>query len=181
MRVEQGAQRAGAPNQTTLLRAFTLLEMMVVVAIMGVMASLAQSSYRETAVNLKLSTAVNGTASLIQRARAVAVTTRSRVEVSTATAGFIQLNSCRARFGAVGCTGASVLSNANKPVQGAYVRIGSGDTAGVTLAGAPGTPLIFGPDGLPETTTTYLYQFSHPDTSVVRKVTVSAAGEVSVD
>jgi prepilin-type N-terminal cleavage/methylation domain-containing protein len=163
-------------------RATTLLEVMVVVAIGGILATMAIGNFQPVLANVKFHGTVRGVESLLRRARVEAIATRSRVQVS-ATASGLSLQKCRARFGSSGCAndaGGVVLGLTD--IRGALITFAGGgnEAAGISLT-PPASTLVFGADGLPEgSATSRSYTLSNPGANAVGVVVVTAAGDVRV-
>jgi prepilin-type N-terminal cleavage/methylation domain-containing protein len=159
-------------------RAFSLLEMMVVVAIAGIMTAIAVGSLRGALENKKEVGAARSVAALISRARLLAIDTHSRVRVDADTAtNALRLSSCPAVYGAtlVCATGTNFGTMAQTDV-----LLNHGAFLGVRLTSAPTTPLIFDAKGLPEAIATYTYVVDHPGQPQAVQVVVSTAGEIRV-
>lgn len=165
---------------TTRPRAFTLLEVAVVVAIAGIMATLAVGSLRNVLSTSKESGAARSVAALIKRARVLAISNHNRVAVVVSTTpNTIKLQSCRAAYGG---TAACATTLSLTDVSRASLTFKQGDMKGVVLTGpTEGVALVFDAGGFPENTnTTYTYVLDHTERAGTRKVVVTAAGEVRV-
>lgn len=152
---------------------FTLIELAIVVAIIGVFSALAVTNLRPMTMNMRVHAATRALDALIRRARVEAVSTRSIVQV-TATTTSVTLKKCRARFGGAGCANGTSLTD----IVGASVTFNvEGENDGVVIA-LPATPLVFGPRGIPVgTSVTRSYTLSHPEATASRSVTVRPSGE----
>lgn len=158
--------------------AFSLVEVMVVVAIIGVMSAVAVFTINQTMQSSRERGAARGVSALIKRARALAVQDHAMVSVVT-TATSIRLQACPARYGTNLCVGLQPKVD----VHNADLRLGSGtDSGGVALTGAPGTPLEFGTNGFPTApgSAPFSYTLDHPQTPGVARVVVTAGGDVRV-
>jgi prepilin-type N-terminal cleavage/methylation domain-containing protein len=155
-------------------RGFTLIEAMVVVAIVGIAAGLGVASLQPVIADVRLHGTARGAAALIRSARLQAMSRHERVEVS-ATADRFAVLSCPARFAAAGCAGGATLV----AVPGQSVFLGDGEALGVRLQSGPASALVFGPNGLPEGPAT-LRQFVLANDARARTIEVSPAGEVRV-
>lgn len=155
-------------------RGFTLIEAMIVVAIVGIAASLGVASLQPVIADVRLHGTARGAAALIRAARLQAMSRHERVEV-TATGASFAVASCAARFAAAGCAGGATLT----AVPGQSVFLGDGEALGVRLQSGPASALVFGPNGLPEGTAT-LRQYVLANDARARTIEVSPAGEVRV-
>jgi prepilin-type N-terminal cleavage/methylation domain-containing protein len=155
-------------------RAFTLLELMLVVAIAGVMSALAVFTINQVSQSSRERGAARGVSALIKRARSLSMQEHRLVAV-VATAASVKLQTCSARYGAPTCVGATTLAD----LSGAVVRLGGQDALGVSLT-PPATQLVFGPNGFPLSAATWTYVLNHPDTPGSATVFVTAGGDVRV-
>lgn len=164
----------------------TLLELMVVIAMIGVFAGLAVANLQGLVASTRLGGAVHATAALLRSARSEAIARRAVVLVQ-ATDGVVSLRTCRARFGQQRCTSnvgtVEAMTELGRKVSVAEVA------SGAVIAGVPATAFAFGPEGLPtgldpisggSAVDTMTLTFSHAETPQQRIVTVTSAGEVSV-
>lgn len=159
-------------------RAFTLIEMMIVLGIAGVMTLLSVVLLRDTLLMRRELTAARSLAALVKRARIDAIGRHQRVQVATDIgANTVTLMGCRSKYGVEGAcvTGATLTA-----VPMGRITLNDGAFAGVKLTSAPGTPLVFSASGFPEVTGTYTYIVDQPERPGTFTVTVSAAGEVRV-
>lgn len=159
-------------------RGFTLIEMMIVVAIAGIMTTLSVVLLRDTLLMRRELTAARSVAALVKRARIDAIGRHERVQVNADTAAHtITLMACRSKFGADGlCVTAESLAI----VPMGTIKLNDGAFAGVRLTSAPAPALVFGAAGFPEITTTYTFVVDQPERPGAFTVTVTAAGEVRV-
>lgn len=155
-------------------RAFTLIEIMVVVTIVGIGAGLGLASLRPVAADVRMMGASRGLAALVRSARMHAMAHHARVQV-TVSGSTIQLQSCPSKYGSVAC--ATSTSFTNLPNQS--IVLSSGDQAGVSFVSGPATPLVFAPTGLPEGTPT-LRDYVIKTATRSSTVRVTPAGEVRV-
>jgi prepilin-type N-terminal cleavage/methylation domain-containing protein len=155
-------------------RGFTLIEAMIVVAIVGIAASLGIASLQPVIADVRLHGTTRGAAALIRAARLQAMSRHERVEVSATAARFV-VAACPARFAAPGCAAGTALA----AVSGQSVSLGEGDALGVRLQSGPADTLVFGPNGLPEGAAT-LRQYVLANDARSRQIEVSPAGEVRV-
>lgn len=158
-------------------RGFTLIEATVVVAIAGILSTMALANIGPIVSDVRLNGSARGLAALVQTARARAINEHSRVRINTATTDRIFLESCSAKFGSTGCIGASTFV----AVPGATMILNGQDAVAVTLAAQPASALIFGPDGLPEgSPTVRTYQLAVQGRPLRRSVDVTVGGEARV-
>jgi prepilin-type N-terminal cleavage/methylation domain-containing protein len=154
-------------------RGFTLVEIMVVVAIIGIMTGLAVATLRDVVLSGRESGGAQAIAGVLRRARGLAVSTHSRVRV-TPTAHGVALASCASRFGTVGCIGSTDFV-ALTP--GGVDLLAVGELQGVAVTG-PGN--LFGPAGFPELVQEYEWVVDHPERPGTVRVVVTAGGEIRV-
>jgi prepilin-type N-terminal cleavage/methylation domain-containing protein len=167
--------RSTNPTRTARRRGFSLLEVAVTVAIIGVMSSIAAATLREVALTNRETGGAQTLAGALRRARAQAINTHSRVRIDTTTAG-LAFSSCPARYGATACAGTSTFSTL--ALAGTDFST-STDFAGLQVT-APATTLIFGPTGFPETIATYIWTVDHRELPGDKKIVVSGGGEIRV-
>ena len=167
-------------------RGTTLLELMVVIAMIGVFAGLAVANLQGLVASTRLGGAVHATAALLRSARSEAIARRAVVLVQVS-GGVVSLRLCRARFGQQRCT-SEVSSVAAMTELGRKVSVAE-VASGAVIAGVPAKAFAFGPEGLPTgidpiggtaAVDTLTLTFSHPETPQQRTVAVTSAGEVSV-
>jgi prepilin-type N-terminal cleavage/methylation domain-containing protein len=156
-------------------RGFTALEVTVVLAIIGLLSSLAVASLREMMLVRQGAGAAQALASALGRARALAVHTHSRVRVDALPAG-LSLTSCPARFGSPECATTTTFTAV---AQGTTDLGQRSEFVGIRVT-APVTTLIFDAAGFPETAATYVWTVEHRRSPVRRDVVVNGGGEIRV-
>lgn len=153
-------------------RGATLIELMMVVALIGVFATMAQTSLTRLVPQLRESGSARSLAGLLQRARVDAVKSHLRVRVDVA-GQVVSLSACPARYTSTGCATGTDF----EPLVGARLAFDSDSFHGVKLTSPP-TTLVFDAAGVPEQVTTYVFLLDATSVPSVRKVIVTAAGEV---
>ncbi len=169
MQVQPGAPPRGTP------RAFTLIELMIVVAIVGIGATLGLASLSPIAADVRLHGAARGTAALIRGARVHALTHHARVRVMVS-GTTISLEACPAKFGSPNAC-ARNTNFVTLPNQS--VVLSSADARSVTLSSSPFNAVVFGASGLPEGAAA-LAEYVFSNSNRTRKVQVTPGGEVRV-
>lgn len=165
-------------------RAFTLIEVMLVVAIVGIMSIVGVAGMRSAIAGTRELGSARGLAGLAKRARATAAQTHQIVTLEILSADTeARLVACAARFGEARC--------ADTPVEVPSSRVRfSGEYLGVTLTAKPTAPLSFDAAGFPCTftsgvcgplSTTAIYTVDHPERPGSTNVNVTVAGEIRVN
>jgi prepilin-type N-terminal cleavage/methylation domain-containing protein len=161
-------------------RAFSLVEVMVVVAIAGILAAMSVATLRAVAMASREIGAARGVGALIKRGRALAIQDHRLVRINTTEPDRVFLESCPSQYGIALCAIGYTL----QPVLRAEVvtRQGQGDAAGVVVTTTGPGELIFSATGLPTVTAgPWQLTFDHPETPGSRAVFVTAVGEVRVE
>lgn len=159
------------------VRGFTLVEMMVVVAIGAVLSSIAVVTLRDTLNAKREVGAARSVAQLVKRARLIAVDTHSIVEVqATVATSTVTLLACKSAYGANACAGALTMT----PVPQGELVLNQGDLRGVKLTTVPATSLTFSAAGFPTVPGTYTYVVDQNEKAGTQSVVVTASGEIRV-
>jgi type II secretion system protein H len=155
-------------------RAFTLLELMVVIAIVGILSTAAVASMGNVSTNIRLHGSARGLAALLRSARTHALAQHARVRVHVV-GGLIQLQACPARYGQSGCAGGVAFADLTNRT----MRFGVEDARSVALTAVPENEVIFAPTGTIEAASALqIYKLLAAGT--LAEVHVTTAGEVRV-
>jgi prepilin-type N-terminal cleavage/methylation domain-containing protein len=159
--------------------AFTLLELMIVIAIAGVLSAITVVGLRETMAATVKDRAARSVAQLMKRARSHAVVAHQRVAIRADTANHtLELFACDQRYGEKACVGASAVFaavptsrlNFADTFQGVMVDFPSADVAGNLI--------LFNADGFPAISASQLWRFGHPANLGAREITLTITGDV---
>lgn len=158
-------------------RGVTLIEMMVVIAISGLLSTLAVVTLRDTLVAKREMAAARSISALIKRARVDAIARHRRVRIDAdISAHSVNISSCKSIYGGQGCaTGESLTSSTFAPL-----RLNDGALMGVKLTSVPATALVFDAAGFPEVPGTYTYGVDQVERPGSLTVVVTTAGEIRV-
>jgi type IV fimbrial biogenesis protein FimT len=161
-------------------RGFNLAELMITLAMFGVMTGIAVSSLRQLVTKDVESGSARTVASLLKRARIQAVSAHARVVVvlTTTPTNTMSLSSCRAVYG--GRPLCVTEEPTPTPVVGGSYTFGRGDFRGVKVTGPASGTVVFATDGSLEGQVPVAFTVDHSQIAGVRTVTVSAAGDVRV-
>lgn len=144
---------------------FTLIELMVTVAIVGIFAAIAIPSFTSMIHRYSVSTAANELYDLLQYSRGEAVTRSNGVTISAAGASNASWN-------------AGITVSATGVAAPLRIVDASGLQSGVTIATATGS-ILFSPTGNASTTTCFTFSYAGDAKTPPRYVAVLGSGRVT--
>lgn len=159
-------------------RAYTLLELLTVLLIIGVLMSIAVPSYRDVTVAQRLTAAASDIAAALQLARAEAIKRQTRVAVCEQPTRVMCPTENTWRSGWI------VVADNNYDrawdVHDSIVRAFSQDYPALEIYASRRGPLVFYPDGRsPGSTTTVTV--CHRESNGIRQVILNNAGRVRIE
>lgn len=141
-------------------RGFTIVELMIVVAIVAILAALAGPSFRELMAMMRVKTAATDIHLSLMRARSEAIKRNTNVTIATASGGW---------------TAGWAISDGTTTVE----NHGAISGGAVSISGV--SPITYSPNGRAAAATTPIQiSLSSSDTTTARCVTISLSGQPTI-